>query len=381
MGRYEAELRQILSEGKWSAPNYAALDRALASLETALANMAQLHQDTWSGASGDAARTAYAAVMDDYRSLRNDLDKVERIFTAANAVLDVAASKVDGLPSTVVPQEIHDLVDAAASNGDPYVVVRGVSYAVDGAIHAIEGLFGNHRENDAKAALESMKADLQRLSAKLPAFAQGDTGTFGHGTDIPIPDPLPPTPPPAPAHHSGGSGGGSLPSYGGYTPSSGGAGGSGSDGYGSGGYDPGDGSLSVDDGSTGYTPGSSGAGSFAFGGGSAAAAALLRARTAGLGGPGAGLGSPVTGTGGLLGSGGASGATGAGASGAGSGAAAGGRGGMIGSGGAGAGKGDKAKRAGLGGAIAPKLEDDPEHTPLPEGARAGGRRGRTEKDS
>jgi hypothetical protein len=389
MGKYENELRQIISEGPWSAPNSDTWRSALYRVECALSDMSHLDQTGWSGATGDAARAAYHKATTDYRNFRHDLEAVDLIFTEASAAWQNAAQSLGGLPSTVIPKEVHDAVNAAASNGDPSVVIRGVAYVTDGAIDAIENLFGNNRENTAKAALASMRADLQNLSAKLPGFSSSsDSSNIDGGvTEIPIVMPDAGGTTPTPSHrYTGSGGGGSLPSGGGYVPNPGGSGGysaPGSGGYGGSGSggsgsDSGGGPLSVDDGSTGYlaggSGGSSGLGAFALGGGSAAAAAALRARTAGLGGSG-GVGSGVTGSGGILGGGTGPGASGVGASdAAGTGAgAAGGRGGMMGGGGMGGGKTDKAKRAGMGGAIAPKLEDDPEYTPLPEGARAGRR--------
>jgi hypothetical protein len=359
MGKYVDELQKIVGAGHWSEVNSAYRENALMALETRLANMSMLGQESWSGEAGDAARAAYRAVMEEFARFRADLEKVDRICHAGNTALQNAT---------------HSLAEITADSGfNP--------------VEWVNETFFNADEDRAQAALNELHSTLKTYSNLLPRFDGFHDGQWDD--EIPLIYPVTPTPVPvATPHHSGRSGGGgSLPSGGGYAPPGGGSGGyspPGSGGYGGSGSDgsgSGDNHLSVDDGSTGYlaggsggSGGSSGLGAFALGGGSAAAAAALRARTAGLGG-GGGLGSGVTGSGGILGGGTASGSGGVGASDAsGSGAgAAGGRGGMMGGGGMGGGKTDKAKRAGMGGAIAPKLEDDPEYTPLPEGARAGRR--------
>lgn len=399
MRRAEARLRTINAEGHWHAPSLKELDYALDGLSQSMAKL--IGTEYWRGAAADAASRRFEAMVKSYAKIRIAIGKAERAIDLANDALTHAASKINHLPSSLIPASAYEAVDAAKAAGHAAVkpLPGFAEVPLDGAIDAIAGLLGGNRDKAAQDVLDELSAEL-REAARLLVGLQDDLrfDRIDPGP-IPVPEPIP-----DPQHGQtggtggiGGGGGGRYlppspnpvvyvppPPYNPHDPDLHGTG-----------DDRDGGDLSADDGSGGYLPGSYGGDGYGggYGGGhggglghGALAAGVLGGATAagaaalrlGIGSGGSGAAAQATAgvgaRGGLL-SGTGSGAANAG----GASSAAGGRGangGLMGQGGmGGAGANNKKdKKPGLGGPIAPKLVDDePDFTPLGDGARAGGR--------
>lgn len=410
----EQKLHAINAGGHWQTPHLDDLTYAVDGLSQTLTHL--INAEGWKGASADAAGAYFEAMIQQYKLVQRAVAQLERAVSHANAALDRAMTETESLPSSLVPASAYAAVAAAERDG--LAVVRPLPGMAErplaDAISAVAGLLGGNRNNKAEEVLAELSSDLER-AASLLAEPQQEFKKVIAGIEIdpidpeipdpPVPDPgigehkfiIPPspapvrtlTPEPAPSYtepgpvrgtsHPSGTTNESLPHY--YT----------------------GGNTSADGDSTGYLPGGYSSGGLAgstggsgightaltagtLGGAAAAGAAALRFGTGGgLGSGGLGGAGAAAGSRGLLGGSAASGTTGgsgAGASGsglsAGASQAAGGagaRGGMMGQAPmGGSGQNKKDKRPGLGGPMAPKLEDDyQEFTPLPDGARAGGR--------
>ncbi len=389
----EQKLRQINDEGHWVAPNLSALGFAIDGLSRSITKLRDA--EGWEGKSADAADILFEQLVTMYRTASIAIEAVSDAIAKANEILTNAMNDVEHLPGALISPEAYAAIENARSSGKPTVQIPGFgsSFLIEDALHSIATLLGGHRDAAARSALAILQAKLDAVStslegprADLTKVAKWTFDPDGDGTsstDIPMPTgwPLPPrptpirtltpAPPPPPAPpvpralpelphpwvpvprdpgivtpppYLIGIGDPSVPEF----------------------PDP-----SADDGSEGTVPGGGGGRGAGFGGGggshSGLAAGVLGGATL------TGAAALRMGVGGFGGGGmGAGGAGGPGSVGAGAG------GGMMGGqpmggGGSGSRSDKKEKRPGLGGLMAPKLEDEAEFIPLPDGARAGGR--------
>jgi hypothetical protein len=424
MGPYEQELRRIESIGEWRIDRVESLSTNLQEL---VGTLGRLMSDLgWSGSSATAAGNTIDDIRRHSMHIIKTTDALHKNVNAANAIREATVARSQNLPSTFIPQWVHD---AAKTGGEQFEFMGWYFDGVAGSIGLIENMVGNNREREAAAALETYREqlpdkdaiDLGRLVLEPPIPGHspsenipeppapgggrippggggGGGGDYGRPTYVgggpvrpPAPDDVtPPQPPPVrppvlppdPEPPTGGPfprppdypypvpddpGPGVIPG-----PVTGGPGGVGGPGGGGG--------IGVGVGA--------GVGAGAVAAGVGLKAAGIGGGAMGFAGAGAGAGGaarPVAG-GGLLGGGGAQ-AAGGGRPGAAGAGAAGGRGsGMLGNqgaagggrvaGGGAGGRDDETKRQqgrGLGGPIAPSLEDDGDYVPRAEGTRAGGR--------
>ncbi len=409
----ESQLRQIVDDSPWVAPQLRPLREALDGLDATMKKLAG--NPGWEGAAARAAGEQWVLLQRAFSKVADSVVTVEAVIERANTVRYHARSDLNNLTVGHVPPWVRVAAQDADAAATVFIPVLGKSVPATSAVNLFESFLGNERRQAVAKINAALETELSACAAELKSV---DFST--DFWDVPEPQTTPPPGPvPDPTIRVGGGGGYALPSSPTYDVPDYPGGGSSTPGGGS--PAPGIGgsfpsppahpSPSIDDGSVGTLPGYTGGAGGGFGAGgtggvggygggansgltagvlggaTAASAAALRFGTGGgFGGGGIGGGGVaggVSGSGGLLGAGGAGqggagGAAGAGAgSGAtGTGAAGGARGGMMGGqpmgGGAGAGKKDK--RSGLGGLMAPKIEDDAsEFIPLPDGARAGGR--------
>ena len=423
-GRYETELAAIVNAPAWGIPNIDQLGKALDHLVDNLAILVASPggKGNWAASASDS----FAALQKKYFAARLALPAIDGAIANANNAKSAARDAYCRLPGISVPDEVKLAVAAAAVGTAIAVPILGPTpIAAALVLGMVEGMFGNQREAQAKAALDTLQKDLSIPAGGLAASNQAIAATpnkwFGSVAQNPTDGgsqsgsgSVTSRPSPAAKRYYAGAGSAGLGGSGagqGFAPgapgSSVGGGSAGSDGAShsstsadgdlSGGTVPGTG-YNVGIGLEGAGSGLGGVGlrGLGIGAGSAASAAAVAAvsrmgglgnlGTGSLGGVGLGGGGVRTGglgaaagkggsggTGGLLGSG--SKATVAATSAEeGAGGAAGSKSGNSMMGGQGGQGGtNKEKRSGLGGFIAPKLEDDEELGPRSAGASAGGR--------
>ena len=425
-GRYETELAAIVNAPAWGIPNIDQLGKALDHLVDNLTILVASPggKGNWAASASDS----FAALQKKYFAARLALPAIDGAIANANNAKSAARDAYCRLPGISVPDEVKLAVAAAAVGTAIAVPILGPTpIAAALVLGMVEGMFGNQREAQAKAALDTLQKDLSIPAGGLAASNQAIAATpnkwFGSVAQNPTDGgsqsgsgSVTSRPSPAAKRYYAGAGSAGLGGSGagqGFAPgapgSSVGGGSAGSDGAShsstsadgdlSGGTVPGTGNGG--NGLAGAVGGLGGEGlrGLGIGAGSAASAAAVAAAsrmgglgnlgTGSLGGVGLGGGGVRTGglgaaagkggsggTGGLLGSG--SKATVAATSAEeGAGGAAGSKSGnsMMGGQGGGAAGREKEKRSGLGGLMAPKLEDDEELGPRSAGARAGGRSG------
>ncbi len=421
MSTYEDELRRVVYQPRWSAPHLEPLIRALESLDATMGELAK--SDGWEGAAADAAAAKWQHLRTVFAEVAAATGQVQNRLEAANQALDTAKLALDQLPDDQVPDYIEGAAKVADVGAMIFIPMLGRYKPAESAVAAVEEHLAEVRAAQAHTAYQVLEnalgAHAQFLNSHLDEFGAetddtdagstggsggtvrsggtggyigaggtGGTGAIGEPwTPDPGYSPMPQDPvrPPSPFP---GRGTGPAPDLIGIddppvyyypprppVPRSG---------------------PSIDDLSIGHLPvpggssagtgwdtagsavgggGGAGHGSGALGSGLLGGAALAggAALRSGLGGALA-RGVAGGGAGGLAGAGASNGLA-AGASATGAGAAAPGGAGMMGhAGGMGGRQDSKDKKRGLGGPMAPKLADDEvEFTPLPEGARAGGR--------
>jgi len=434
-GQYETELAAIVNAPAWGIPNIDQLGKALDHLVDNLTVLVASPggKGNWATSASDS----FAALQKKYFAARLALPAIDGAIANANNAKSAARDAYGRLPGISIPDDVKFAVAAAAVGTAIAVPILGPTpIAAALVLGMVEGMFGNQREAQAKAALDTLQKDLSTPAGTLAASNQAIAATpvkkfDGSGTQKPTDGgsqsgsgTATSRPSPAAKRYyagagsagSGDSGAGQGFAPGDPGPSVGGESGSGGAGHSS---TSADGDLSGGTvPGTGYNGGIGLAGSggglgaeglrgLGIGAGSAASAAAVAAaaRMGGLGnlgsgslgggglgggglGGGAGGGLRVGGLGAAAGKGGSGGTGGLLGSGAkatvaassaeeGAGGAAGSKSGnsMMGGQGGGAAGREKEKRSGLGGLMAPKLEDDEELGPRSAGARAGGRSG------
>jgi uncharacterized protein YukE len=388
-GPYETELATIANASDWWITGITDLKSALADLQSSMDTLAT--SPGWTGVSADSASAMFDQLKTDFVNAENAVAAIYHAIALANTAKADATLKYHKLPDASVPTNIQNAITKGLPFTPPVFVPSAI--AADAVAGFIANYLGNQREDQAKAIVQTLHADLQEPTTSLaaqntqlaaggknrgmgdetqiiPTGGTGDVDGQGYrrsfvgsgGVGGSISDPGtgqgrlitdPQTDPNVQPFPSDPSVDGSL--AGGTVPGSGSGSGSGSGGSGVG---------------SGQGVGGIGAG---IGGSAAAAAGLAVASRlgGGLGAAGGLGGASSLGGGGLLGSGkvggGAAAEEGAGgAGGAKSGTS------MMGQGGGGAGR-NKEKRSGLGGIIAPKLDDEEEVGPRSSRAMAGGR--------
>ena len=435
-GRYETELGAIVNAPAWGIPNIDQLGQALDHLVNNLTVLVASPggKGNWATSASDS----FAVLQKKYFAARLALPAIDGAIANANNAKSAARDAYGRLPGISVPDDVKLAVAAAAVGTAIAVPILGPTpIAAVLVLGMVEGMFGNQREAQAKAALDTLQKDLSTPAGMLRASNLAIASTpVGGNTDSVTQNPadggsqsgsgsVTSRPSPAAKRYYAGSGFAGLGGSGagqGFAPgapgSSVGGGSAGSDGAShsstsadgdlSGGTVPGTGyNGGIGLAGSGGGLGAEGLRGLGIGAGSAASAAAVAAaaRMGGLGnlgsgslgggglgggglGGGAGGGLRVGGLGAAAGKGGSGGTGGLLGSGAkatvaassaeeGAGGAAGSKSGnsMMGGQGGGAAGREKEKRSGLGGLMAPKLEDDEELGPRSAGARAGGRSG------
>lgn len=157
MGKYEDELRAIVTAEQWKIP---ALNAMRGSLETLVRTVpTALQPDGWTGDAADAAKVAASTIVKQFGQITQILDEVETAINQANAASDRAAAKIGDLPDAKV-----DSFWVNAARTASQVVYFGQTLPADTAVSFIEAHMATQREEAAKAAVQDLKLDLDTHS-------------------------------------------------------------------------------------------------------------------------------------------------------------------------------------------------------------------------
>jgi uncharacterized membrane protein YgcG len=204
MSNWEEKLRSIAEGKAWDLPT---LDQVKDSLDQLMTILKHVSDDTGlTGSTGLEASSVLADARSDTQSLISYLaDDLPEAIEAANKARDTAKTALSQLGAGGLSPEQTAAIRGAEAGAT--VVVGPIAVVVgEGAIAAANAFFGNQRESEAKAAVETVTQELDAAREKLQDPPSMDI----YNTD---PGQGPSSGGPAPTIRSGGPSGPSFPQY------------------------------------------------------------------------------------------------------------------------------------------------------------------------
>ena len=170
-GRYETELAAIVNAPAWGIPNIDQLGQALDHLVDNLTILVASPggKGNWATSASDS----FATLQKKYFAARLALPAIDGAIANANNAKSAARDAYGKLPGISVPDEIKFAVAAAAVGTAIAVPILGPTpIAAALVLGMVEGMFGNQREAQAKAALDTLQKDLSTPAGTLAASNQ-----------------------------------------------------------------------------------------------------------------------------------------------------------------------------------------------------------------